>query len=379
MSVSITLMLGKIVYLRVLEAALPMGPAVRSWRPGRCSSAGLRVGQSWRCTALGSNGSGEKGSLPEPDFEELAHCANVGVSERECEALSNQLSDVISWATRLKKLRLDGVKPALGVTPSTNASAAREDVVSPFCPNADIVRMLPDSNSRFAKVPSARGEADDVETLEGTSSIKSTDSGVEPSDSLLGLDLRVGLITSVERHPEADKLYVESVDVGKGEECTICSGLVPYMNPDDLHGSLAVVFANMKGRKMRGVNSQGMLLAASSEGKESVELLRPPEGTQVGERVTWMRPDYEQPEPFTANKVRWHIARLFLCLKRYFFHSYIPDGVLPTIQVQKKKVWEEVQPGLATDEDCTANWCGLRMFTSAGEVKSSSIRNGSVS
>jgi hypothetical protein len=109
------------------------------------------------------------------------------------------------------------------------------------------------------------------------------------------------------------------------------------MNPDDLHGSLAVVFANMKGRKMRGVNSQGMLLAASSEGKESVELLRPPEGTQVGERVTWMRPDYEQPEPFTANKVRWHIARLFPCLKRYFFHSYIPDVFYQQFRCKRRK------------------------------------------
>jgi methionyl-tRNA synthetase len=89
------------------------------------------------------------------------------------------------------------------------------------------------------------------------------------------VDLRVAKITHIERHPKADKLYIETLDVG-GETRTIVSGLVPYYKEEELLGKHIVVVYNLKPAKLRGVESKGMLLAASatqSDGSEMVEVL----------------------------------------------------------------------------------------------------------
>ncbi len=90
------------------------------------------------------------------------------------------------------------------------------------------------------------------------------------------VDLRVARITAIERHPEADKLYIEQLDLGNGEQRQIVSGLVPYYTEEQLLGKHIIVVYNLKPAKLRGVKSQGMLLAASSgdEGAdEQVEVL----------------------------------------------------------------------------------------------------------
>ncbi|MBQ8560967.1 MAG: methionine--tRNA ligase, partial [Spirochaetaceae bacterium] len=88
--------------------------------------------------------------------------------------------------------------------------------------------------------------------------------------------LKTALIKKVERHPDADKLYVETLDDGSGAERVILSGLVPYLTPEQLLGKTVVIAHNLKPRKMRGIESQGMLLAADytdDSGKECVEVL----------------------------------------------------------------------------------------------------------
>ncbi len=102
------------------------------------------------------------------------------------------------------------------------------------------------------------------------------------------VDLRVAKITSIERHPEADKLYIEQLDLGDGEERQIVSGLVPFYTEEELVGQNIIVVYNLKPAKLRGVKSQGMLLAASAkddEGNEAVEVLFAP-WAQPGDRVT---------------------------------------------------------------------------------------------
>lgn len=89
------------------------------------------------------------------------------------------------------------------------------------------------------------------------------------------VDLRVAKITHIERHPKADKLYIETLDLG-GETRTIVSGLVPYYKEEELLGKHIIVVYNLKPAKLRGVESKGMLLAASatqSDGSEVVEVL----------------------------------------------------------------------------------------------------------
>ncbi|MFP4613581.1 MAG: methionine--tRNA ligase [Spirochaetaceae bacterium] len=90
------------------------------------------------------------------------------------------------------------------------------------------------------------------------------------------VDLRAARIESVERHPKADKLYIETVDDGSSKERTIVSGLVPYYAPEDLQGRTVVLVSNLRPAKLRGVESQGMLLAASPEegsGEDVVDVL----------------------------------------------------------------------------------------------------------
>jgi len=90
------------------------------------------------------------------------------------------------------------------------------------------------------------------------------------------VDLRAAKIVKIERHPKADKLYVETLDDGSGTDRTIVSGLVPYYREEDLLGKTIVLVNNLKPAKLRGIESRGMLLAASrmvESGKEAVEVL----------------------------------------------------------------------------------------------------------
>ena len=88
--------------------------------------------------------------------------------------------------------------------------------------------------------------------------------------------LKVAKIIEISRHPDAEKLYVEKLDDGTGVERIICSGLVPYLKEEELLDKHVVIVDNLKSRKLRGIESRGMLLAADykdSEGNEKVEVL----------------------------------------------------------------------------------------------------------
>ena len=100
------------------------------------------------------------------------------------------------------------------------------------------------------------------------------------------LDIRVGDLKNVRRHPSAEKLYVEDIDIGEDAPRQVCSGLVDYLPAEQLEGPCLVV-CNLKARKMQGTDSQAMVLAAQSADGATVELLKPPPGSAVGERVTF--------------------------------------------------------------------------------------------
>lgn len=165
------------------------------------------------------------------------------------------------------------------------------------------------------------------------------------------LDIRVGRVVKAWRHEEADSLYVEEVDVGEAEPRTICSGLVNFVPLHLLQDKKVVVLANLKPRNMRGVKSCGMLMAASDASHENVELLVPPEDSLPGERIWFGSENEKENQPAAAT----------------------PN------QIQKKKIWELVQPHLKTDASCTA-MLGLHvMRTSAGAVVSTSLKNANIS
>lgn len=78
------------------------------------------------------------------------------------------------------------------------------------------------------------------------------------------LDIRVGKIVEVSKHPDADSLYVEKIDLGEAVPRTIVSGLAKWVPIDQMENRLVAVLCNLKPAKMRGVESQGMVLCASS-------------------------------------------------------------------------------------------------------------------
>ncbi|MDR2211733.1 MAG: methionine--tRNA ligase [Spirochaetaceae bacterium] len=84
------------------------------------------------------------------------------------------------------------------------------------------------------------------------------------------LDLRVAKIVKVERHPNAEKLYIETLDIA-GEERLIVSGLVPFYTEEELLGKHIVVAYNLRAAKLRGVMSRGMLLAAGDRDPQGIE------------------------------------------------------------------------------------------------------------
>jgi methionyl-tRNA synthetase len=98
------------------------------------------------------------------------------------------------------------------------------------------------------------------------------------------LDLRVGCILGAERHPNADTLLNLSIDLGEGTPRQIVSGLAGHFDPADLPGRLVCVVANLAPRVIRGLESQGMILTAESEG--ALRLLTPAEKALPGSRIS---------------------------------------------------------------------------------------------
>ncbi|CAB1442957.1 unnamed protein product [Pleuronectes platessa] len=161
------------------------------------------------------------------------------------------------------------------------------------------------------------------------------------------LDIRVGKIISVERHPDADSLYLEKIDVGEAEPRTVVSGLVAYLSPEDLQDRLVLLLCNLKPQKMRGVESQAMLLCAAIEGEpRRVEPLDPPSGSSPGERV--------------------------------FVEGY-ETGKADERLNPKKKVWERLQVDLKVSDGCVAQWKDNQLMTKLGQITCKTLKGGNIS
>ncbi|KAJ6477459.1 hypothetical protein C8R47DRAFT_1219994 [Mycena vitilis] len=168
-----------------------------------------------------------------------------------------------------------------------------------------------------------------------------TDDG-EPAPSMI--DLRVGHIVDIMKHPDADGLYVEQIDIG--EETgprTVVSGLVNYIPIEQMRDKYLVAVCNLKPANMRGVKSFAMVLcvkkpirvlvsrlmkfmqATSKDGKDGgIELIQPPANSKPGDRV--------------------------------YFEGEFADAT-PLAQLNpKKKIFETIQPGFLTLDSKEAAW-----------------------
>lgn len=171
-----------------------------------------------------------------------------------------------------------------------------------------------------------------------------------PVADITKIDMRVGKIVKAWKHPEADSLYVEEIDVGEEKPRQVVSGVYKYIPEDKMNGAYVVVICNLKPSALRGVMSQGMILAASTgEGDErKVELVSPPTTATPGERVVAEGID------FTNKK--------------------------PDAEINPKKAgsaWEGVKGLLRTDSSDVPVACfdGKKLMTSQGPCCATSLRD----
>nr|KAG5692183.1 hypothetical protein BaRGS_008729 [Batillaria attramentaria] len=157
------------------------------------------------------------------------------------------------------------------------------------------------------------------------------------------LDFRIGKIVAVEKHPDADTLYVETVDLGEKKTRTIVSGLVPHIPIEQMRDRLAVFMCNLKPSKMRGIASEGMIMCANA-GK--VEILVPPPGVVPGDRIS------------------------------FDGYSGTPDKQLNP----KKKIWETLKTDIRTNSERVATYKGVPFKVEGkGIVKAPTLADAQIS
>ncbi|CAK1555153.1 unnamed protein product [Leptosia nina] len=98
------------------------------------------------------------------------------------------------------------------------------------------------------------------------------------------LDFRIGKIIEINKHPDADSLYIEKIDCGEENPRTVVSGLVNHVPIEEMRDRIVMVLCNLKPAKMRGITSEAMVMCASSPDK--VEVLIPPASAVPGDLVS---------------------------------------------------------------------------------------------
>jgi methionyl-tRNA synthetase len=153
-----------------------------------------------------------------------------------------------------RKIEDEEVKVQIGKLQAASAAKAAAEASAEV--DASVTKAEPGAGSKSGK------PADAHAAVAGTPAAK-------PEivyDDFAKLDLRVGKILAAEKVEKADKLLKLTVDLGT-EQRTIVSGIAAHFKPEDIVGRQVVVVANLAPRKMRGIESNGMILMAEDGGK----------------------------------------------------------------------------------------------------------------
>ena len=156
---------------------------------------------------------------------------------------------------------------------SLNTTATNYDDVKEFGLLETDVRVAENPEILFARIDSneVNTKVESIEKFQQATKQKEAERKEEiGSEELEKIDLRIGKVLSCERHPNADKLFILKVDLGAGEVRQIVSGLAQSYTPGQVIGKNIVVVANLKPAVIRGVESEGMLLAGKLGNQISV-------------------------------------------------------------------------------------------------------------
>lgn len=155
------------------------------------------------------------------------------------------------------------------------------------------------------------------------------------------LDMRVGKIIEVSRHPDADSLYLEKIDCGEEKPRTVVSGLVKFVPIEEMQNRMVIVLCNLKPAKMRGITSEAMVMCASTP--EKVEIMEPPANAVPGDLVSCDGFIHNPDQPFMN---------------------------------PKKKIFETVAPDLKVNDEFIGTFKGAKLIVEGkGPIKSQTLTN----
>ncbi|KAM9933558.1 hypothetical protein OXX80_006826 [Metschnikowia pulcherrima] len=240
---------------------------------------------------------------------------NTLVEVPESEKLSVDVNATMAREIKEKKKAAD---KAAGAEKAA-AGAAEKAAPADKAPKAEKAgkagkKEAPSEADKKASAEAAKAKKEAKAKAKAEQQAKQQAAAVPPNPGMI--DLRVGFIQKAVKHPDADSLYMSTIDMGDAEgPRTVCSGLVKYIPLEDMQERYVVCVANLKPVNMRGVKSCAMVLCASNE--DTVEFVNPPAGSKPGDKL--------------------------------FFEGY--DAVPEKQLNPKKKVWEAVQPGFSTTDN----------------------------
>ena len=147
-------------------------------------------------------------------------------------------------------------------------------------------QTVAETSNLFPRVDMPEDKSPKKSEKKGKKSEKAEKDAVAPIEfeDFQKIDLRVGTVREVEKHPDADRLLLVRVDTGDGELRQVVAGIADFFSPDDLVGKQVVVVVNLKPRKLRKQLSQGMILAVKT--KDGMELLTPTGEVPGGSKVS---------------------------------------------------------------------------------------------
>lgn len=243
---------------------------------------------------------------------------------------ANLINQIEEYKSKLAEIeRANGIKQV----PLPAAISAGGDIHNVKCSGAE----TPNIEAKSSEIPieenvqkksvkpekNSKKEQKVIDSKKSKENKGNTPTVEEPPVDVGRLDFRVGKIVAVKKHPDADSLYVEEIDVGEGTPRTVVSGLVKHVPIEEMQNRMVVLLCNLKPAKMRGITSQAMVMCASSP--EAVEILQPPSESVPGDEV--------------------HVEG----------YPRLPDSVLNP----KKKIFESVAPELKTNDKCIATYKGV--------------------
>ena len=151
------------------------------------------------------------------------------------------------------------------------------DQISPLFQRLDLDEIL-EREKEIAGEDSVRRDEEQDAEVENVE-----DESIE-FETFAKVEMIVGKVKTVDIHPKADRLYVVSIDDGSEQGRTVCAGLRDHYDVSELVGRNVVVVANLAPRKLRGIESEGMLLAADGD-EGTVSLLTLDKDVPPGSRV----------------------------------------------------------------------------------------------